>query len=51
MELLWNHYSPHDSIDEEREEDIAKEDEDAHQDSNESLLCGIHCQLVDTPQK
>ncbi len=50
MELLRHHDSPHDSIDEEGEQNIAQEYQYPHQDPDKQLLCGIHDVLVEAPQ-
>ena len=50
MKLLGHHNSPHDSIDEEREKDIAQEDQDPHQYPDEQLLRGVHDEPVEADQ-
>ncbi len=50
VELLRNHDPPHDGVDEEGEEDVAKENEKAHQETNKYLLHGLHTLLVEPAQ-
>ena len=40
MQFLRHHHSPHYGVHEQRQEDIAKENEDTHHGSNDCLLCG-----------
>ena len=50
MELLRDHDSPHDGVDEEGEQDVAQEDEDPHQDADKQLLRGLHHLPVEAHQ-
>ncbi len=50
VELLGHHDPPQDGVDEEGQENVAQEDEEAHQEADEQLLHGLCASPVDRAQ-